>query len=59
MIRYRCNCGEEMTIVCSPALDLTRGVARTCLKCGEELAVLLIVVKKKKLKDYLERRLGK
>jgi hypothetical protein len=46
-----------MMVVCSPALDLTRGVARTCTKCGAELAVLLVVVKREKLQAYLRRRL--
>ena len=57
MIRYKCHCGEEMMIVCNPVLDLTRGLARTCTKCGAELAVLLIVVKREKLQAYLRRRL--
>ena len=56
MIRYQCTCGEEMLLVCSPALDLTRGVARVCTRCGEELVILLIAVRKEKLKDYLLKR---
>ena len=60
MLAYRCVvCHEEAKIICSPAKDLTLGVAQTCLRCGADLAVLLVVVKKEKLINYLERRVNR
>jgi predicted RNA-binding Zn-ribbon protein involved in translation (DUF1610 family) len=58
MIAYKCPvCGEKAMLVCSPAKDMTLGVAQTCLQCSAEIAVLLIVMEKEKLMAYIKRGL--
>ncbi len=60
MIAYACPvCKEKAMLVCSTAKDLTLGVVQTCLQCSAELVVLLVVVKKEKLVNYLERKSSK